>query len=91
MDRSFQLEIIRQKIEYAKSTDANLVCNSINDIFAVLKILGVKDVSLINPLETAYEIADVSLGLGEEQLIGMYANQVLNLLEEFSDKAKVME
>ena len=88
MDTSFHFAAIYQKVEVAKSTNATLVCDSISSILRILDMLGIDDDSVIAPLETAYDIADVSLGLGEELLNRMLANQITHLLEDFSSKLK---
>lgn len=88
MDRAFQLSVLQKKIAYAKSTDPNQVCKGINDIMSILTLLAIDDANLLEPLETAFEIADVALGIGELQLSSMYARQVENLIDDFADKVK---
>jgi hypothetical protein len=88
MDREFQISTLWQKLEYAKSDNPSKVCNGINDIRAVLSILNIDDAEIVDPLDTAFEVADVALGFGDDRLEGTYANQVRNLLDEFTLKIK---
>ena len=88
MDRQFQISTLWQKLEYAKSDNPDKVCKGISDIRAVLSVLNIDDAEIIDPLETAFEVADVALGFGEDRLEGFYANQVRSLLDEFTLKVK---
>jgi len=88
MDREFQITTLWQKLDFARSANPTNVCNGITDMKSVLRLLNADSSDLIDPLDTAFEVADVALGFGEIKLEGPYANQVRNLLDDFEKRAR---
>ena len=88
MDRAFQVSTLWQKVRLTRSANPTIVCNGISDIESILVLLSIDDDDLLEPLHTAFDVADVALGFGETQLEGPHAMQVQNLLDDFTNKLK---
>jgi hypothetical protein len=86
MDQDFQISVLWQKVDFARSANPTIVCNAITDINSVLAMLSINDDDLLEPLDTAFEVADMALGFGETKLEGTYAHQVRNLIDEFAQR-----